>query len=264
MVGALVARLAQRYLAMTRLESKVGAAMVILALPALAGAATAAHSGALDALGKAQPGDLSPYVRLLVGLSLLSLIPAALVATTSFTRIIVTLSFLRHALGMPETPPNAILLTVALFLTYFTMAPVLERSYQDGVAPFLESHLSAPEAVERSITPLKGFMAAHVRDEDIFAVSELAHLVPATSRADAPIRVLVPAFMLSELRAAFTAGFLIFLPFLLIDLVVAAILMALGMMMVPPVTISLPLKVMLFVLMDGWSLLLRAIAGAYS
>jgi len=248
---------------MNCLVSKLGAAVVLLAMPAFAGAATAAHPGALDALGRAQPGDLSPYVRLLVGLSLLSLIPAALVATTSFTRIIVTLSFLRHALGMPETPPNAILLTLALFLTFFTMAPVLEQSYRDGVAPFLDSHLSAPEAVDRSITPLKGFMAAHVRDEDVFAVSELAHLVPATNRADAPIRVLVPAFMLSELRAAFTAGFLIFLPFLLIDLVVAAILMALGMMMVPPVTISLPLKVMLFVLMDGWSLLLRALAGAY-
>jgi flagellar biosynthetic protein FliP len=249
---------------MRALRCKLAAAVTVLALPALAGAATAAHPGALDALGKAQAGDLSPYVRLLVGLSLLSLIPVALVATTSFTRIIVTLSFLRHALGMPETPPNVILLTLAMFLTFFTMAPVLERSYHDGVAPFLESHLGAPEAVERSITPLKGFMAAHVRDEDVLAVSELAHLAAATNRADAPIRVLVPAFMLSELRAAFTAGFLIFLPFLLIDLVVAAILMALGMMMVPPVTISLPLKVMLFVLMDGWSLLLRAIAGAYS
>ena len=120
-----------------------------------------------------------------------------LVVLFLFFCFIVTLSFLRHALGMPETPPNAILLTLALFLTFFTMAPVLERSYRDGVAPFLESHLSAPEAVDRTITPLKGFMAAHVRDEDVFAVSELAHLAPPTNRADAPIRVLVPAFMLS-------------------------------------------------------------------
>ncbi|HEY6923197.1 MAG TPA: flagellar type III secretion system pore protein FliP [Steroidobacteraceae bacterium] len=248
---------------MKSLARKLGTIAILLGLPVLAGAATAAHAGGLDALNGGPSADLSPYVRLLVGLSVLSLIPAALVATTSFTRIIVTLSFLRHALGMPETPPNAILLTLASFLTFFTMAPVLERSYRDGVAPFLESHMSATEAVDRSITPLKGFMASHVRDEDVFAVSELAHLVPAANRADAPIRVLVPAFMLSELRAAFTAGFLIFLPFLLIDLVVAAVLMALGMMMVPPVTISLPLKVMLFVLMDGWSLLLRALAGAY-
>lgn len=209
------------------------------------------------------PADLSPYVRLLVSLSLLSFIPVALVAMTSFTRIIVTLSFLRHALGMPETPPNAVLLTLAMLLTYFTMAPTLEQC-QRGIAPFLEGKIAMAEALERGIGPLKTFMAAHVRDEDVRAVSDLAH-IPLVARSDEiPVRVLVPAFMLSELRAAFVAGFIIFLPFLLIDLIVAAVLMALGMMMVPPVSISLPLKVMLFVLIDGWSLLLRALAGVYS
>ena len=217
------------------------------------------------------PADLSPYVRLLVSLSLLSFIPVALVAMTSFTRIIVTLSFLRHALGMPETPPNAVLLTLAMLLTYFTMAPTLEQC-QKGIAPFLDGKIAMAEALERGIGPLKTFMAAHVRDEDVRAVSDLARIPPAAifdgSRAarpdEIPVRVLVPAFMLSELRAAFVAGFIIFLPFLLIDLIVAAVLMALGMMMVPPVSISLPLKVMLFVLIDGWSLLLRALAGVYS
>jgi flagellar biosynthesis protein FliP len=217
------------------------------------------------------PADLSPYVRLLVSLSLLSFIPVALVAMTSFTRIIVTLSFLRHALGMPETPPNAVLLTLAMLLTYFTMAPTLEQC-QKGIAPFLDGKIAIAEALEQGIGPLKIFMAAHVRDEDVRAVSDLAHIPLATifdgSRAarpdEIPVRVLVPAFMLSELRAAFVAGFIIFLPFLLIDLIVAAVLMALGMMMVPPVSISLPLKVMLFVLIDGWSLLLRALAGVYS
>lgn len=217
------------------------------------------------------PADLSPYVRLLVSLSLLSFIPVALVAMTSFTRIIVTLSFLRHALGMPETPPNAVLLTLAMLLTYFTMAPTLEQC-QKGIAPFLDGKIAMAEALERGIGPLKTFMAAHVRDEDVRAVSDLAHIPPAAifdgSRAarpdEIPVRVLVPAFMLSELRAAFVAGFIIFLPFLLIDLIVAAVLMAAGMMMVPPVSISLPLKVMLFVLIDGWSLLLRALAGVYS
>jgi flagellar biosynthetic protein FliP len=206
----------------------------------------------------------SPYIRLLIGLSLLSLIPAALIAMTSFTRIIVTLSFLRHALGMPETPPNAVLITLAMFLTFFTMAPTLERGYQDGLAPYLDGKLEATLALERGIAPLKAFMALHVRVEDLRSVTELARVPQEDSAEAAPMRVLVPAFMLSELRAAFVAGFVIFLPFLLIDLIVAAILMALGMMMVPPVTISLPLKVMLFVLIDGWSLLLRAIAGAYS
>lgn len=211
-----------------------------------------------------QQTQMTSYVRLLIGLSLLSFVPAALVAMTSFTRIIVTLSFLRHALGMPETPPNTVLITLAMFLTFFTMGPTLERSYHDGVAPFLDGTLGSAQALEQGIAPLKVFMTEHVRDEDLQSVSELARIPAADSQADTPLRVLVPAFMLSELRAAFVAGFIIFLPFLLIDLIVAAILMALGMMMVPPVSISLPLKVMLFVLIDGWSLLLRAIAGVYA
>lgn len=215
-------------------------------------------------LSSARQGQLAPLVRMLIGLSLLSLIPAALVAMTSFTRIVVTLSFLRHALGMPETPPNVVLITLAVFLTFFTMAPTLEQSYKDGLAPFLDGKASATDALNRGIVPLKTFMAAHVRPADVQAVSDLARVPSADEPAAVPLRVLVPAFMLSELRAAFVAGFIIFLPFLLIDLIVAAILMALGMMMVPPVSISLPLKVMLFVLIDGWSLLLRAIAGAYA
>lgn len=229
----------------------------------VAAAMLVAVPGFALAAGDANP-QMAPYVRLFVGLSLLSFLPAALVAMTSFTRIIVTLSFLRHALGMPETPPNAVLVTLALFLTFFTMAPTLERSYADGIAPFLNDKIGIEQALERGLGPMKTFMAAHVRGEDLRSVSELARVPFAENQADTQLRVLVPAFMLSELRAAFVAGFIIFLPFLLIDLIVAAILMALGMMMVPPVSISLPLKVMLFVLIDGWSLLLRAIAGAYA
>jgi flagellar biosynthetic protein FliP len=238
---------------------RTAATWVLLATPVVVWAAPATG---ID-LTQAQPGEVSPYVRLLLGLSLLSLIPAALVAMTSFTRIIVTLSFLRHALGMPETPPNAVLITLSLFLTFFAMAPTLERSYNDGLAPYIDGKSTTAQAIERGLAPLKTFMAAHVRAEDLQSVSELAHLSRTASQGDAPLQVLVPAFMLSELRAAFVAGFIIFLPFLLIDLIVTAILMALGMMMVPPVSISLPLKVMLFVLIDGWSLLIRAIAGVY-
>ncbi len=241
---------------MSRVASVVGAAVLTVA-PAGAWAAA-------DPIFGQGAAQMAPYVRLLVGLSLLSFVPIALMAMTSFTRIVVTLSFLRHALGMPETPPNAVLLTLALFLTYFTMAPTLEQSYRDGVGPFLESRINTMQAMDRSVEPLKAFMRMHVREEDVAAVSELAHSPAATGSADMPLRVLVPAFMLSELRAAFVAGFIIFLPFLLIDLVVSAILMALGMMMVPPASISLPLKILLFVLIDGWSLLLRAIAGVYS
>jgi len=239
-----------------------GSVVAAAASPPVSGHTYSAKPAAFG-FSKLPQAEISPYVRLLIGLSLLSFIPAALVAMTSFTRIIVTLSFLRHALGMPETPPNAVLLTLALFLTFFTMAPTLEQCYKDGVAPFLDGKSAAADALGQGIAPLKAFMTAHVRDEDIQAVSDLAHVPVAAKSPEIPVRVLVPAFMLSELRAAFVAGFIIFLPFLLIDLVVAAVLMALGMMMVPPVSISLPLKVMLFVLIDGWSLLLRAIAGVY-
>jgi flagellar biosynthetic protein FliP len=236
------------------------ALMLLSAVPCMTWSAEATAPGILDLT---QQNQIAPYVRLLIGLSLLSLIPAALVAMTSFTRIIVTLSLLRHALGMPETPPNTVLVTLALFLTFFTMAPSLEQSYNEGVAPYLDGRIGTGPAFERAVAPLKTFMAAHVRGEDLQSVSELAR-IELDARAEAPLRVLVPAFMLSELRAAFAAGFIIFLPFLLIDLLVAAILMALGMMMVPPVSISLPLKLMLFVLIDGWSLLVRAIAGIYA
>lgn len=239
-------------------KTSIGALLALLLLPSLALASSAPGAVEVDAQQTAS------YARLLVGLSLLSFIPAALVAMTSFTRIIVTLSFLRHALGMPETPPNIVLITLAMLLTFFTMAPTLEQGYQEGVTPFLEGKIETTEALERGLAPLKTFMTAHVRDEDLQSVSELARTPEAAGQQDAPLRVLAPAFMLSELRAAFVAGFMIFLPFLLIDLLVAAILMALGMMMVPPSSISLPLKVMLFVLIDGWSLLLRALAGIYA
>jgi flagellar biosynthetic protein FliP len=235
---------------------------MLLAMPGLAWAA--ADPGAPLDLDKLTPAELSPSVRLLLGLTLLSVVPVALIATTSFTRIIVTLAFVRHALGMPETPPNAVLVTLAIFLTFFTMAPTLEQANRHGVAPFLAGKIGTTEALRNSLAPLQTFMAAHVRSEDLRAMSDLARVALPEKAEQTQLRVLVPAFMLSELRAAFVAGFMIFLPFLLIDLVVAAILMALGMMMVPPVSISLPLKVMLFVLIDGWALLVRALAGAYA
>ncbi len=242
---------------------RIGLLLAAALLPQWAAAADDPAAAAIAELGKGGATTMAPLVRMLVGLTFLSFIPAALVAMTSFTRIIVTLSFLRHALGMPETPPNAVLITLALFLTFFTMAPVLEQSHREGLAPFLDSKIDSQEALERGLAPLKTFMRAHVRTQELEAVATLANAAAANAN-DPPMQVLVPAFMLSELRAAFVSGFIIFLPFLLIDLIVAAVLMGLGMMMVPPVSIALPLKVLLFVLIDGWSLLLRAIAGAYS
>ncbi len=207
--------------------------------------------------------QMAPYIRTLIGLSLLSLLPAALMAMTSFTRIVITLSFVRHALGLPETPPNAVLITLALFLTVFTMSPTLEQVQSQAFTPFMDGKVDLRQAAKAGTQPFKEFMSKHVRDEDIDLVVSLAKKPLPDKVEDTDLGLLVPAFMLSELSAAFSVGFVIFLPFLLIDLIVSAVLMSLGMMMMPPATVALPLKILLFVLIDGWSIVLRAIVGSY-
>lgn len=245
-------------------------AVLVLSLLALQGAAQA--QGLLDALpavsnrelmGSDSAQQMTPYIRTLIGLSLISLVPAALMAMTSFTRIIITLSFVRHALGLPETPPNAVLITLAMFLTLFTMAPTIEKVERTAYTPFVEGKLNLRQAAEAGVQPFKDFMARHVRDQDLDLVASMARKPLPDKAESADLYLLVPAFMLSELRVAFSVGFVIFLPFLLIDLIVSAVLMSLGMMMMPPITVSLPLKLLLFVLIDGWGLILRAIAGSY-
>lgn len=211
------------------------------------------------------PGNnqMTPYMRTLLGLTLLSVLPAALMAMTSFTRIVITLSFVRHALGLPETPPNAVLITLALFLTLFTMSPTIDKVQVQAFTPFMDGKLDMRQAAKAGTQPFKDFMALHVRDQDVDLIASLAKKPMPDKAESADLMVLVPAFMLSELRAAFSVGFVIFLPFLLIDLIVSAILMSLGMMMMPPASVALPLKILLFVLIDGWALVLRAIVGAY-
>lgn len=216
-----------------------------------------------DLMGSGGNSALTPYLRTLIGLSMISLLPAALMAMTSFTRIVITLSFVRHALGLPETPPNAVLLTLALFLTMFTMAPTLDEVQTKAFTPFMDGKMNLREAAQAGTRPFKEFMANHVRDQDVDLVASLAKKTAPDKVVDADLSVLVPAFMLSELRVAFSVGFIIFLPFLLVDLIVSAVLMSLGMMMMPPATVSLPLKLLLFVLIDGWALIMRAIVGSY-
>ena len=244
----------------------VVAALLMLTAPIIhaQGLADAIPAVGKDALlGTAASDQLTPYLRTFIGLTLLSILPAMLIAMTSFTRIVITLSFVRHALGLPETPPNAVLITLALFMTVFTMAPTLEKVEAQAYTPFMAGSMNLRDAVIAGTAPFKEFMAFHVRDQDLELVASLAKkALPAKAEAT-DLYMLVPAFMLSELRVAFSVGFVIFLPFLLIDLIVSAVLMALGMMMMPPVTVSLPLKLLLFVLIDGWALLLRAIAGSY-
>jgi flagellar biosynthesis protein FliP len=212
---------------------------------------------------KGQGADTALAVRIVMGLTVLAVLPAIIVCVTAFLRIIVVLSMLRHAIGMPETPPNMVLIGLALFLTLFTMSPVLQKLNQDAMQPFMQGQVGADVAFERASVPLREFMVRQTREQDLALMVELSKSKPPQSMNDISNVQLVPAFMLSELRAAFQIGFVIFLPFLLIDLIVSSILMALGMMMMPPTTVALPLKVLMFILVDGWSLILKALVGSF-
>lgn len=207
--------------------------------------------------------ETAQALRVVLGLTVLAVLPALLVCVTSFLRTVVVLSMLRHAIGMPETPPNTALIGLALFLTLFTMAPVLEKVNKDAFQPFMGGQQSMEQAYTNGSGPLRDFMLRQTREQDLALMIELSKAPVPQSAAEVGILQLVPAFMLSELRAAFQIGFVVFLPFLLIDLIVASILMALGMMMMPPSTISLPLKILMFVLIDGWSLLLKGLVGSF-
>ncbi|WP_329742678.1 flagellar type III secretion system pore protein FliP [Dyella sp. A6] len=202
-------------------------------------------------------------LQVLALMTALTLLPALLLMMTSFTRIIIVLGFLRQALGTQSTPPNQVLLGLSLFLTLFVMSPVFNRAYQDGVKPYMDGQVTAMQAVPAAAAPFKRFMLDQTRDADLQLFTRLAGLKPYASRADVPFRVAMPAFVTSELKTAFQMGFLLFIPFLIIDLVVASVLMSMGMMMVSPVTISLPFKLMLFVLVNGWTLLLGTLAGSF-
>lgn len=225
--------------------------------------------GAL-ALGSAAPAWAMPAVvvtdvsRTALMLALLAVIPALVVSTTSFLRIAVVLAMVRHAFGMPQTPPNVVLTSLALFMSLFLMGPTLERVSADGVQPFLAGKLTVEQAMTRGGAPLRTFMLANTREQDIGMVYSVARAPLPASPADISLLKLIPAFMLNELRVAFTIGFVVLLPFLLIDLVVSAILLALGMMMVPPATIALPIKVLMFVLIDGWGLIMQGLLGSFA
>jgi flagellar biosynthetic protein FliP len=202
-------------------------------------------------------------LQVLALMTVLTLLPAVLLMMTSFTRIIIVLGFLRQALGTQSTPPNQVLLGLALFLTLFVMSPVLNTAYTDGVKPYMDGTLTAEQALPAATAPFKRFMLDQTRDADLQMFTQLAKEQPYASKADVPLRVAMPAFVTSELKTAFQMGFLLFIPFLIIDLVVASVLMSMGMMMVSPMIISLPFKIMLFVLVDGWTLLIGTLAGSF-
>ena len=202
-------------------------------------------------------------IQMIALLTVLSLAPSILVMMTSFTRIVVVLSLLRTALGTATAPPNTVIVSLALFLTAFVMGPALQRAYDTGIRPLVANEITAEQAFERGSQPLRAFMQKNVREKDLKLFSDMAKEAEPAKPEDLSLRVLVPAFMISELKRAFEIGFLLFLPFLIIDLVVASVLMSMGMMMLPPVVVSLPFKLIFFVLVDGWSLVAGSLIQSY-
>lgn len=208
-------------------------------------------------MGAAEGGLSGRIVQLVLLLTVLSLAPSILIMMTSFVRIVVVLSLLRTAIGIQQSPPNPVIIALALFLTMFVMAPTFNEAYEAGIAPFMKEEMTIEDAYPKAIAPMKRFMLGQTRETDLALFFELAKIEPQTPEAT-PLQVLAPAFMISELRRAFEIGFLIFIPFLIIDMVISSILMAMGMLMLPPIVISLPFKLIFFVLIDGW----RLIAGS--
>jgi len=200
----------------------------------------------------------------ILALTLLSVAPAILLSCTAFTKILVVLGLTRNAMGLQSTPPNQVLAGLALFLSLFVMAPVISAVNDAGVQPYLNGHLTAQQAYDKGVQPLKTFMLKNTDDDELQLLMSVAQRTPPANRADTPMATLVPAFVLSELKDAFVIGFIIFIPFLIIDVVVSGALMALGMMMMPPVVVSLPFKLLLFVLVDGWALVIKALVASYA
>ncbi len=232
-------------------------AVVALAEPALA------QTVSLD-LGSSEGGTVTGRVVQLVALlTVLSLAPSILVMMTSFTRIVVVLSFLRTAIGIQQTPPNTVMISLALFLTFFIMAPTLQSAYESGLKPLINEEIDEVQAFEQGVAPFKAFMLEHVREKDLELFTELSESGPYAEPMAIPLHVLIPSFMISELRRAFEIGFMLFLPFLIIDMVTASILMSMGMMMLPPVMISLPFKIVFFVLVDGWYLICGSLIQSF-
>ena len=252
---------------MTPRRSKLAATLLL---------AAAALALAPDALAQASdfplltstpaPGGGQSYslpVQTLLLITALTFLPAVLLMMTSFTRIVIVLSLLRHALGTQASPPNQVVVGLALFLTLFVMGPVVDRVYDDAYLPYTQQKLAFPQALEKAQVPLRTFMLKQTREPDLALFVKLARVAPPKAKDDIPLRVLVPAFVTSELKTAFQIGFMVFLPFLIIDLVVASVLMSMGMMMLSPVLISLPFKLMLFVLVDGWTLLVGSLVASF-
>lgn len=209
------------------------------------------------------PTEVVNTIKLVIMMTVLTLAPAILIMMTGFTRILIVLSFLRQAMGVQQMPPNQLLIGLSLFLTFFVMNPAFKEINEKAVQPYVNGTISQDVAIDSALLPLRRFMFAQTRDQDLSLFVKMARVEQPKTRADVPTVVLIPAFIVSELKTAFMIGFIIFLPFLIIDILAASVLMAMGMMMVPPAVISLPFKIMLFVLVDGWSLLIGSMVKSF-
>ncbi len=209
------------------------------------------------------PGEVSVLIQILVLLTILSLAPAILIMMTSFTRLVVVFSFLRHALGTQQMPPNQILIGLSLFLTFFIMSPVWQTINEKALVPYQQKRLSQGQAFEEALKPVRQFMFKQTREKDLALFVQMAQIPKPKNREDIPTTLLIPAYVISELKTAFQIGVLLYLPFLIIDMVVSSILLSMGMMMLPPVMISLPFKALLFVLVDGWNLVVGSLVKSF-
>ncbi len=246
-------------------QARALALSALSAVPVLALAQTQAGPSLPLLLGQGPGGtSYSVPIQTLLFFTALSFLPALLLLMTGFTRIVIVLSLLRQALGTQAAPPNQVIIGLSLFLTFFVMSPTFDKVYDQAWKPFSENRIAAEEAFRRGEAPMREFMLKQTRQADVMLFARLAKLPPDTSGETVPLKVLVPAFVTSELKSAFQIGFMIFIPFLIIDMVVASVLMSLGMMMLSPVLVALPFKLMLFVLADGWNLLLGSLAASFA
>ena len=236
-------------------------ALLTLSLLVALGTAVSAQSITIDL--QEQESLTGQVVQLVALITVLSLAPSILIMVTSFIRIVVVLSLLRTALGLQQSPPNTVMISLALFLTAFIMMPTFESAYSEGIGPYMDEEMELDTAFERTSTPFKSFMLANVREKDLALFLDISKTEVALPE-ETPLHVLTPAFMISELRRAFEIGFLIFIPFLVIDMVVASVLMSMGMMMLPPIIISLPFKLIFFVLVDGWHMIAGSLVQSYA
>ncbi|MDX1924762.1 MAG: flagellar type III secretion system pore protein FliP [Rickettsiaceae bacterium] len=247
---------------MTQKNIKYISFILILLFSASSYAATKGVAGDIAEM-LSDSSNTNRVLQLLVLITILSASPTILIMVTSFVRISIVFSFLRSALGLQQTPPNQVLISLAMFLTLFIMSPVMEESYTYGIKPWVDEQLTEAEAFPKIVTPFKKFMISNTRQKDLDLFIGIAKLDPKISNPEIPFSVVTPAFMISELRRAFEIGFLIFLPFLIIDILVASLLMAMGMMMMPPVMIALPFKIIFFVVIDGWYLIAGSLVKSF-